>query len=57
MHGREAKFPFEAEKASTVVTNRVTLEDVEERISCNKLKDSIFPVVKANIDRSQKNHI
>lgn len=55
MHGREARFPFEAERTSTVVVNTIMLEDVEKRIGCiNKLKDAIFPVVKANIDNSQK---
>lgn len=51
MHGREAKFPLEAEKSP----GQSQLADVQERIDyLSKLKDAIFPTAKKNIDNSQK---
>ncbi len=53
MHGPEARFPLEAERAS-IVSQNVMSGDIEERICCmKKLKDSIFPVAKSNIENSQ----
>lgn len=50
MHGREARFPFEAEKSCTP-----KLSDIQERIDCiSKLKDAVFPIAKKHIDSSQK---
>ena len=53
MHGREARFPMEAEKL--YMTN---MGDVEERIDClSQLKNDIFSKAKKNIDSSQKKQI
>lgn len=55
MHGREAKFPLEAEKSTSTCSELITEEDVQERIDrMRNLKDSIFPAAKENIDSSQK---
>ena len=53
MHGREARFPMEAEKL--YMTN---MGDVEERIDClSQLKNDIFSKAKKNIDSSQNKQI
>ena len=47
MHGREARYPLEAEKASY----QYLFPDIQERVnSMTKIKDSLFPIAKKNID-------
>ena len=51
MHGREARFPLEAEKSSAA---NLKMENVQERIDhLSKLKEDIFPIAKKNIHHSQ----
>ena len=51
MHGREARYPLEAEKASY----QYLFPDIQERVnSMTKIKDSLFPIAKKNIDESQR---
>ena len=48
MHGREARFPLEAEKSSAANLK------MEERIDhLSQLKEDIFPITKKNIHDSQ----
>ena len=43
MHGREARYPLEAEKASY----QYLFPDIQERVnSMTKIKDSLFPIAK-----------
>ena len=53
MHGREARLPMEVEKAEAVLGIN-PLSELDRRIDqLSNLKDEIFPVVKANIDKAQ----
>lgn len=50
MHGREARFPMEAEKSKPVVN-----PDIDTTIEhLRKMKEEIYPVAKQSIDQSQE---
>ena len=53
MYGREAKLPLEMEKADAIVDIE-QLPEVDQRIEqMSKVKDEVFPAVKANIIKAQ----